>query len=121
MSRLRASERTRRDSLSWALTLPVLPSRLRRMELHITPTPDQEAFIREAIASGRFATAEEAAREALRQWEERERRRKEILVDLDAAEASLARGEGRQLTPRSIQDLAKDVKRRGRSRLQSNR
>jgi len=41
------------------------------MEVRITPTPDQEAFIREAIASGRFATAEDAAREALRQCEER--------------------------------------------------
>jgi putative addiction module CopG family antidote len=91
------------------------------MDLHIIPSPDQEAFIREAIASGRFATAEEAAREALRQWEERERRRKEILVELDAAEASLARGEGRRVTRQSVQDLAKDVKRRGRSRLRSNR
>lgn len=98
-----------------------VPSRLRSMDLHITPTPDQEAFIREAIASGRFTTAEEAAREALRQWEERERLRKEILIELDAAEAPLAHGEGRRLTRQSVQDLAKDVKRRGRSRLRSNR
>jgi putative addiction module CopG family antidote len=91
------------------------------MEVRITPTPEQEAFIREAIASGRFGTAEDAAREALRQWEERERRRTEIRIELDAAEASLARGEGRRLTPQSIRQLAEDVKQRGRSRLQSTR
>lgn len=87
------------------------------MEVKITPTPEQEAFIRQAIASGRFRTAEEAAREALSHWEERERKRAELLVDLDAAEASLARGEGRRLTRSSIRTLIRDVKRRGRSRL----
>src|SRR5207302_1060023 len=66
------------------------------MEVRITPTPEQEAFIREAIASGRFQTAEDAAREALRQWEERERCRTELMVELDAAETSLARGAGRR-------------------------
>jgi len=61
--------------------------RIKDMEVRIVPTPEQEAFIREGIASGRFATAEDAAREALRQWEEHQRRRTELLVELDAAEA----------------------------------
>ena len=87
------------------------------MEVRITPTPEQEAFIREAIASGRFQTAEDAAREALRQWEERERCRTELMVELDAAEASLARGAGRSLTSPSIQEFVDEVKQRGRSRL----
>ncbi len=87
------------------------------MEVHITPTPEQEVFIKQAIASGRFKTAEDAAREALRQWEEHERRRMELLIDLDAAEASLARGDGRRLTPETVEELTQDAKRRGRSLL----
>ncbi|MHB8655089.1 MAG: ribbon-helix-helix domain-containing protein [Terriglobia bacterium] len=87
------------------------------MEVRIVPTPEQEAFIREGIATGRFATAEDAAREALHQWEEHQRRRTELLVELDAAEASCERGEGRRLTPESVAEFIEDVKRRGRSRL----
>jgi Arc/MetJ-type ribon-helix-helix transcriptional regulator len=91
------------------------------MEVRITPTPEQEAFIRQAIASGRFKTAEDAARAALLRWEEGERRRAELLVDLDAADASLAQGKGRRLTSQSIRKLTEDVKQRGRSRLKSSR
>ena len=87
------------------------------MEVRITPTPEQEAFIRQAIASGRFKSAEDAARAALSRWEEGERRRAELLVELDAADASLAHGKGRRLTSQSIRKLTEDVKRRGRSRL----
>ena len=32
-------------------------------------TPDQEAFVRQAIASGRYQTAEDAVRDALARWE----------------------------------------------------
>ncbi|HWW50762.1 MAG TPA: type II toxin-antitoxin system RelE/ParE family toxin [Verrucomicrobiae bacterium] len=53
--------------------------------------------------------------------EERERTRAEILVAVDEAEASLARGEGRIITQQSMRDLAGEVKQRGRDRLrQSN-
>ena len=57
-------------------------------------TADQKAFIREAIESGRFQSAEDAVREALSLWVERERRRAETLATVDTAEAALARGEG---------------------------
>ena len=50
-------------------------------------------------------------------WEERERKRAEILAAVDAAEASLARGEGRVLTKESAQELADKIKQRGRARL----
>jgi putative addiction module CopG family antidote len=38
-------------------------------------TPDQQAFVRQAIESGRLRGEEDAVREALSLWEERERRR----------------------------------------------
>jgi Arc/MetJ-type ribon-helix-helix transcriptional regulator len=42
-------------------------------------TPDQKAFVRQATESGRLHHEDEAVKEALALWEERERRRVEIL------------------------------------------
>ncbi len=58
--------------------------------MNVELTPDQRAFIRKAIESGRITREEEAIEEALALWEERERRRLEILTMLDEADASLA-------------------------------
>ncbi|MGB2621522.1 MAG: type II toxin-antitoxin system ParD family antitoxin [Candidatus Acidiferrum sp.] len=82
-------------------------------------TPDREAFIRQAIETGRFRRAEDAVQEALVLWEERERARAEILAALDSAEASVARGEGRAITPQSMRELASEVQQRGRGHLDS--
>ncbi len=82
-------------------------------------TPDQEAFIRQAIETGRFSRPEDAVQEALSLWEERERARAEILAAVDTAEASLARGEGRPITGQSMRELADEVQRRGRARFES--
>jgi Arc/MetJ-type ribon-helix-helix transcriptional regulator len=82
-------------------------------------TADQEAFVRQAIESGRLHRKEEAVQEALALWEERERTRAEILAAVDVAEASLARGEGRLITQESMRELADQVKQRGRARLAS--
>jgi hypothetical protein len=55
---------------------------------------------------------------ALALWEERERRRLEILASVSKAEASLARGEGRTVSsPEQAEQLAADVKRRGLAKL----
>jgi len=85
--------------------------------MEVQLTPDQQAFVRQAIESGRLHRAEDAVREALSLWEERERTRAEILAAVDEAEASLARGEGRSITRASMSELAEEVKRRGRARL----
>jgi Arc/MetJ-type ribon-helix-helix transcriptional regulator len=85
--------------------------------MKVTPTPDQKAFIRQAIETGRIARPEDAAAEAMALWEERERRRAEILAHVDLAETSLARDEGIEITKESMKALADDVKRRGRARL----
>jgi len=87
------------------------------MVMEVQLTPDQKAFIRQAIESGRLHCEEDAAREALALWEERERARAEILAAVEEAEASLARGEGRIITPQSMRELAGEVKQRGRNRL----
>jgi Arc/MetJ-type ribon-helix-helix transcriptional regulator len=87
--------------------------------MDIRLTPDQEAFVRAGIAAGRFENEADAISEALAMWEERERTRAEILAAVDAAEATLARGEGRVVTEESIGELAQNVKLRGRARLQA--
>jgi Arc/MetJ-type ribon-helix-helix transcriptional regulator len=84
--------------------------------MEVQPTPDQKAFVRQAIQIGRFNREEDAVKEALALWEERERTRAEILAAVDEAEASLARGEGRIITAQSMRDLAGEVKQRGRDR-----
>jgi putative addiction module CopG family antidote len=85
--------------------------------MEVNLTPDQKAFVRQAIESGRLLREEDAVKEALSLWEERERTRAEILAAVDEAETSLAHGDGRIITQESMRELAEDVKRRGRARL----
>ena len=80
-------------------------------------TPDQKAFASRAIESGRLRSEQDAVREALALWEERERQRAEFLLTLEDAKASLAHGEGRVITQESMQQLAQEVKEGGRARL----
>jgi Arc/MetJ-type ribon-helix-helix transcriptional regulator len=85
------------------------------MEVHLTP--DQQAFIRDAIGRGRIEREEDAVREALALWEERERKRAEFLATLNDARSSLERGEGIPINEESMRELAGEVKRRGLARL----
>ena len=85
--------------------------------MQIDLTLEQQDFVRQAVASGRFARPEDAVQAAMRLWIERERRRSEILAAVDIAKASVDRGEGTEVTQESMRALAEDVKRRGRAQL----
>jgi len=85
--------------------------------MHIDLTPDQRGLVQKAIESGRFEREEQAVQEALALWEKRERRRLELIAMLDEAEASLARGEGREITAESMKALAEEIKQRVRRRI----
>ena len=87
--------------------------------MEVDLTPDQEAFVRRAIATGRLRDESDAVREALALWEERERRRLEITASIELARSAYARGEGRPLTADSMRALAGEVKSRGRGRLEA--
>ena len=80
-------------------------------------TSDQKAFARRAIECGRLHSEQDVVQEALALWEERERQRAEFRLALDDAKASLERGEGRVITQENMQQLASEVKERGRARL----
>ena len=89
--------------------------------MNVELTPDQQAFVQKAIDSGRFNREEEAVQEAMKLWEERERRRLEIVAMVDEADASLARGEGREFTRETTQVLADEIKQRLRRRIAAER
>lgn len=65
------------------MTLSAFHPTLKAMDIRLTP--DQKAFIRQAIGTGRFQREEDAVREALSLWEDRERKRWEFLGTLDGA------------------------------------
>jgi Arc/MetJ-type ribon-helix-helix transcriptional regulator len=83
------------------------------MEVHLTP--DQEAFLRQAIASGRFQREEEALQEAFALWEARERNRREILAALDEAESGLETGQFADYTDAALPRLAEELKHEART------
>ena len=88
--------------------------------MEVELSPDQRAFVRQAIESGRLRREEEAVKEALSMWVERERRRLEILVTADRAEDSLARGAGRRVkSAAEVRQIAQEVGRRGMARLKA--
>ena len=88
--------------------------------MEIQLTPDQQAFVRQAIQSGRLQHEEAAIKEALSLWEARERCRLEILLAVDRAETSLSRGEGRIVSsPEQVDRLANDIRTRGIARLKA--
>ena len=74
--------------------------------MEIQLTPDQKAFVQQAIETGRLLREEDAIKEALSLWEERERTGAEILAAVDEADASLSRGEGLVITQESMRELA---------------
>lgn len=85
--------------------------------MEVELTSDQRAFARHAVETGRLRSEEDAVEEALALWEERERRRVEFRATLAEARASLARGEGREITQESMRELSAEVRARGRARL----
>jgi len=85
--------------------------------MEVDLTPDQSAFVQQAIETGRLHRPDEALEEALSLWEERERRRAEILAAVANAKASLAAGRGRTISEDSMRQLADEVKQRGLARL----
>lgn len=77
--------------------------------MDIRPSPSQEALIRQAVEAGRFERPEDAVKEALGLWEERERTRAEFRKTLDEAETSLAHGEGTEITRKSMRKLTEGI------------
>jgi len=89
--------------------------------MNVSLTPMLEKLVQRKVATGRYNSASEVIREALRLLEERDEMhqtkltalRKDVRVGLD----QLRRGEASEYDDRSLKTLAADVKANGRKRL----
>jgi len=82
--------------------------------MNVSLTPELEAFVEQAVKSGRYGSASEAVREGLRLLEEREAKFQALKRDI---QAGLDSGPGRIVN----EDFGEEIKRRGRQRLASRR
>ena len=85
--------------------------------MEVQLTSDQRALARHAVEAGRLQSEEAAVKEALTLCGERERRRIEFRATIDEASASLARGEGHEITQESMKHFSAEIKERGPARL----
>jgi len=92
-----------------------LPTSITLKAMEVQLTPDQEALARQAVASGRYPSVEDAVRDAMARWEEGERARLELLVALDEAEADLEAGRYTDHTDSALPKLVEDLKREARA------
>ena len=80
-------------------------------KLSIALTPEFVADIRQAIATGEYASTSEVVRDALRAWKHNRQARQVVLEELGRLwREGVDSGEGQPLD-------AEDIKRRGRERL----
>ena len=81
---------------------------------------DLEAFIQSEVASGKYASADEAVSEAVRLLQERERHLESLRSEIEIGMSAYERGEVTAIrTDADRQALIDDVQRRGRERLQA--
>ena len=81
---------------------------------------DLEAFIQAEVASGKYASADEAVSEAVRLLQERERQQKGLRADIEIGMSAFDRGEVTVIrTEKDRQAWIDDIQRRGRERLRT--
>jgi len=83
--------------------------------MHIALTPALERIIDAKVASGRYETASEVVREALRLLRERDWIRQQLRADVQAGVDQVSRGESRAYDKTSGRKLAEQIKSRGRT------
>lgn len=82
--------------------------------MEVKLTTGQENLIQHAIEQGRYRSAEEAVREALALWEERERQRIDLTTDIGRAENDLKSAAYSDYTDDTLPLLAEELKREAR-------
>ena len=83
---------------------------------------DLEAFIQAEVASGKYASADEAVSEAVRLLQERKRQLETLRGEIEIGMSASERGEVTAIrTDADRQALIDDVQRRGRERLPAAR
>ena len=85
--------------------------------MEIDLTPEQDSFIQLGVREGRFRDEKEAVRQAIAFWEERKRRRLQVIAAIEEGEASFGDGDTVLETEEDFRRLADDIKQRGREAL----
>ena len=98
--------------------IDITPYRPYANPMQIELTPEQDSFVKDAIAKGRYQSASEAVHRALNQWVERERTRLELIAAIEDGEQSLQEDGGIVLeTEEEIHNYFNGIAERGRVRL----
>lgn len=83
------------------------------MEVHLTP--QQQSFLERSVRTGRFASQEEAVREAVELLEKQERAREEMRAAVDEGDDDIAHGRYQEYTDEAASRLAEELKREARA------
>lgn len=73
--------------------------------MNVSLTPELEKYINDKVASGRYASASEVVREALRELEARERKLAALRADVELGMRDVEEGRVREATPEYWEDL----------------
>jgi Arc/MetJ-type ribon-helix-helix transcriptional regulator len=85
--------------------------------MEIELTPEQDSLVSLGIEQGRFRRREDAVRDAMALWEERERAQIELLAELEAGEGSFDEDDPILDSDEAIAAFFDDIKQRGRANL----
>jgi Arc/MetJ-type ribon-helix-helix transcriptional regulator len=85
--------------------------------MEIELTPEQDSLVSLGIEQGRFRRREDAVRDAMALWEERERAQIELLAELEAGEGSFDEDDPILDSDETIAAFFDDIKQRGRANL----
>ena len=83
--------------------------------MEVNLLPEQVAFIEQNVKAGRFASSDEAIREALEMLEEHERKLEELRAAIDESDADYAAGRYTEWTDETLPELFEQIKREGRA------
>lgn len=86
--------------------------------MEVNLSPEQAAFIEQIVRAGRFASADEAIREALGLLEEHERDLEEIRAGVDEGDRDYAEGRFTEYTDETLPQLFEEIRREGRALLE---
>ena len=83
------------------------------MEVHLSP--EQQAFIEQNVRAGRFASNDEALREAVDLLQERESEIDSLRAAVDESDDDLTHGRYSEYSDQTLPQLLEELKREGRA------
>lgn len=90
--------------------------------MNVSLTPELEKLVTDKIESGMYQTASEVVLEALQLLQDRDRRKlSRLRRDIRAGFEQIEQGQYTEYDERTVKNLAKEVKARGRRRLAEQR